>query len=173
MKVTILLEGESLNNKSEMKRNRKKLFAAIVIIAFASGCGGGVTTPMYQLNVGAMIADFPNGAGFNSSMAQAETQGTNYVIYATQNVGGQPADEITLSVPISADLPYTVTGSGGSDIIYRDALTGKDYEANGAQGNCQITITQTSPSIEGTFSATAICADSSVVLNNGQFNASF
>ena len=174
MRGTTLLEGESLNNKFRMKRNRIILFAAIAILAFTSGCGGGVTNPMYQLNVGGLIADFPNGPGFTSSVAQGGTGTDVYTIVATQNVAGLPADEITISVPIESNLPYTVTGTTSSkaSVTFYDARTDKTYDANGAQGNCQITISQTSPTLEGTFSATAICLDSSVVLNNGQFNVS-
>jgi hypothetical protein len=162
----------SLNKRLRTKLKRRNLFAAIAILAVASGCGGGVTNPVYQLNVGGLIADFPNGSGFTSSVGQGGIQANLYAVSATQNVGGLPADEITLYAPIDANVPYTVTGSGGAEVRYYDALTGKTYDANGAQGNCQITITQTSPTLMGTFSAKAIFADSSVVLNNGQFNVS-
>jgi hypothetical protein len=55
-----------LNKKFEMKRSRNTiLFSAIAILVLASGCGGGVTNPMEQLNNGVLIADFPNGTGYN------------------------------------------------------------------------------------------------------------
>jgi hypothetical protein len=167
-----------LNNKLKMKRRNTILFAAIAILAFVSGCNGGVTNPMEQLNNGVLIADFPNGTGYNSAGAHVVNQSSSYYISSTQDVSGQPADEInmTIPIPLNFNLPYTVTASDGVDIVYLDALTNNNYEANAAQGSCSVTITQVSPTVEGYFTATAICSsisDNTRVLTGGQFNATF
>ncbi|HWF43038.1 MAG TPA: hypothetical protein VG537_00195 [Candidatus Kapabacteria bacterium] len=107
----------------------------------------------------------------------ANDNGTNYSISGTQDVGGEPADEITMYIPKSAVIPYTVTESDVSaELHYYDAVQGRDYAARLGQGSFTITITSTSPTVEGAFQGTLIfpgVADSVRVISNGGFNASF
>jgi hypothetical protein len=160
-----------------MIKSRKLLFAALAIAALTSGCNGGVTGPMQSLNPGALIADFPDGSGYNSASAHVENQSSGFYIHSIQDVSG-PADEITLTIPtpLNANVPYTVTASSdGAVVTYLESTTSRQFEANAAQGSCSITVTQVSPTVEGYFNATVICTSpsDSRVLSGGQFNATF
>ena len=157
-----------------MKKNRKILFAAIAIAALAAGCNGGVTSPNQSLNPGALIADFPDGTGYNSASAHVVDESSDYAITSTQDVVGN-ADEISLTIPKGVSLPYTVNATGLTRVTFFASTTSRQFEANAAQGSCSITVTQVSPTVEGYFSATVICTSpsDSRVLSGGQFNATF
>jgi hypothetical protein len=136
------------------------------------------TTPPGQLNPGAMTADISDGSLFTSSYSTLASDGvSNFSISGTQDIAGQPADEITMTIPKSDVLPYTITeASGNSELHYYDAAQGRDYAAKPGQGSFIITITSISPTIVGTFQGTLIfpnVADSVRVISNGAFNASF
>jgi Family of unknown function (DUF6252) len=131
---------------------------------------------MTPLSPGSLAADFPDGTEFLSTSAQIVDQSSAYLVTATQNISGLATDEINLSIPENASVPYTVQGTDGAYVIYEDATTGTEYEANASQGNCSITVTQISPTFEGTFNARMICnttSDSVRILSNGVFNASY
>ena len=153
------------------------LFATLSLTL--SACNNGLsTTPPGQLNPGAMTADISDGSLFTSSYSTlAVDGGNNFSISGTQDIAGQPADEITTLIPKSATLPYTVTESDPSaELHYYDAVQGRDYAARTGQGSFTITITSISPTVQGTFQGTLIfpnVADSVRVISNGAFNASF
>jgi hypothetical protein len=157
--------------------SRFQLLAAVLLVVLVSGCGGNITNPMSSLNPGALTADFPDGREFLSGSAKVSDQSNIYLVSATQDASGLPQDEISISIPKGASLPYTVSSSEGADLIYNNVTTNvtNSYEANAAQGNCTITVTQLSPTFQGTFSGRVICntISDSVLLSNGQFNATY
>jgi hypothetical protein len=156
-------------------RTKSTLITVIGLVMFAWGCNNNSTNPMASLNPGALAFDFPDGSEFLSSHARVDTS-NGYIVSATQDQTGLIQNEIHLSIPENANLPYTVLGSNGAYITYYDLNANNTYEANGAQGFCSITVTQISPTFEGTFYATTICnstSDSVRTLSNGEFNATY
>ncbi len=162
-----------------MLKSRYALLAivAIAVLAMNSGCNGGITNPMTQLDPGALSVDFPDGSEL---LVQSGTiysiNGSNYIVTAISNVSGaNDGDEITLTVPIDTTVPYTVSSesNGAVDVTYNDNETQANYEGKMGQGNCTITITQTSPTLIGNFSAEEVGTSTSdtIELTNGQFNA--
>jgi hypothetical protein len=150
--------------------------AALALIVLASGCNGNLTSPMDTLNPGALSANFSDGSEFLSSSATVADNSSAYTISATE-IQGLPQDELYLQIPENPNgAPYTVQAADGVIVSYYDNTTGNTYEANNAQGNCTINVTQISPTFEGAFSATVKCtsiADSIRVLSNGAFNATY
>ncbi|SRR5581483_421751 len=153
------------------------LFLCLAILS--NGCNGNITNPYTPLNPGSLTADYPDGTEFISSEGHVANDGTDYVVTATQDVSGAPADEITMQIPIPANstVPFTVSSLPDDAIVtYYDAVTGITYEANSTQGSCTITVTQISPTFQGTFSARTTCSttlDSVRTLQNGAFNANY
>jgi hypothetical protein len=129
---------------------------------------------MELLNPGSLAVDFPNGSEFLSTGATVVDQSSAYIVSATQNIQGAQQDEIYLSIPENATLPYTVQAQpDGAVVQYYDVFSNNTYEANPSQGSCSITVTQISPTLEGTFTARVICNDTVIVLSNGAFNATY
>ncbi len=127
---------------------------------------------MESLNPGSLAVDFPNGSEFLSTTATVSDQSSAYIISALENVQGV-SDEIYLTIPENATVPYTVQQSDNAMVQYYDAFSNNEYEANSAQGSCSITVTQISPTFEGTFSAHVVCNDTVIALSNGAFNATY
>jgi hypothetical protein len=129
---------------------------------------------MESLNPGSLAIDFPDGSEFLSSGAIVTNESSAYVISAT-NGSGLPQDEINLSIPENATLPYTVQGTDGTYIQFYNVTNNNTYEANAAQGYCSVTVTQITPTFEGTFTARVVCTSipDSIVLSNGAFNATY
>jgi hypothetical protein len=162
---------------------QKKLWTRFAILAgFAialASCNNGLsTTAPSQLNPGAMTADVSDGSLFTSSYSTSAADNGNYFsVSGIQDVPGDPADEITMTLPKSNVVPFTVTEADGNfELHYYDAVLGRDYAAFQGQGSFTITITSLSPTIEGAFQGTLIfpgAIDSVRVLSNGRFNAPF
>ncbi len=127
---------------------------------------------METLNPGALAVDFPDGSEFLSSNATVADNSSAYIISSTQ-IQGLSQDEMYLSIPENANVPYTVQAQPDGAIVQYYSGNGTTYEANSAQGSCSITVTQISPTFEGTFSARVICNDTVIVLSNGAFNATY
>ena len=146
----------------------------ICVFVILSGCNTNSTNPMESLNPGSLAIDFPDGSEFLSSNALVSNQSSEYVLTAT-NGEGLPQDEINLSIPENATLPYTAQGTDGTYIQFFNANNQSTYEANSAQGYCSVTVTQISPTFEGTFTARVVCTTipDSIVLSNGAFNATY
>jgi hypothetical protein len=153
---------------------------AIVLIAIGSGCNGGITNPQQQLNAGALSTDFPDGTELlvqSGTTYSISSDGSNYIITATDNLSDANAgDEITLTVPIEANVPYTVSAptDGAAQVTYYDnSESPAQYFGNSSQGSCSITITQTSPTLMGYFSALEVAPNppDTIPLTNGAFNA--
>lgn len=158
-------------------QSRIRIIAALGAILLIAGCNSNSTNPMETLNPGSMAVDLQDGSEFLSASAKVSDQSNVYILSATQDVQGAPSNEITLSIPKELSLPFTVQSQpDGAIITYYDITNNNTYEANPAQGYCTITVTQTSPTFEGTFSGTLKCstaADSVRVFSNGAFNATF
>ncbi|HZK75795.1 MAG TPA: hypothetical protein VFD13_02705 [Candidatus Kapabacteria bacterium] len=177
MKAITCSVEELLNNVSIMN-SRHILFAAIAFSAMASGCNNGITNPTTTLNPGTLYVYLPDGT---EVLAQSGTQytsdGMNYIITATDNVSGDvlEGDEVTITVPIGSPLPYSVSAppDATTEVGFYDAdlQNPLQYRANYAVGNCTVTITQTAPTLQGTFQAIAVNTPDTVVLTNGSFNA--
>ncbi len=143
-----------------------------------ASCGGNVTSPTGPLNPGSLSAEYLNGNGFISSSARVSDQSNVFIVSATQDldISGAVANEITLSIPTNSTLPYSVNAQNGAIVTFYDVTLDKTFEANSAQGDCAIIVTQISPTFEGTFSATTICStapDTVSKLTNGAFNATY
>ncbi len=161
-------------------RRSHHLVKYVAVVLLMAGCNGLITNPAQdQLRAGALTADIREGNFvFISSGARATDFSTEYVITATEDQPGQPLDEITITVPKSATLPYTVATPSDAivQVTYNDALTSTQYLANATEGSCVVTITQLTPTIQGTFTATMKAhgtTDDTRVLTNGAFNASY
>ena len=151
-----------------------RVIVAIGVVILASGCNNS-TNPITTLNPGALSATLQDGSEFISSTAKVTNNSSDYVIYATEDAG-LPQNEIHVTVPNDATLPFTVDATNGGDVLYYDVVSNNSYEANNAQGSCSITVTQLSPTFEGTFYARTICtttSDSVRTLSNGEFNATY
>ena|SRR5579872_2634379 len=158
--------------------SRLGLYAAVALIAIASGCNNGITNPTTTQNPGTLYAYLPDGT---EVLAQSGTQytsdGVNYIITATDNVSGDAneGDELTITVPIGGSLPYSVSAppDATTEVGFYDAdpQNPLQYKANYAVGSCTVTITQTAPTLQGTFQAITVNTPDTVVLTNGSFNA--
>ena len=167
----------------EFKMRRTSfIFLVPAALLFVSGCNGNVTNPTAPLNPGALTCDVPDGQQdgtvFISSGATVTDQSDVYSVVATQDQGVGPANEIHLRIPKNSSVPYTVSAppDNNADIIYYDFRNNLNYDGNAAQGSVTITITQISPTLEGSFSARTVCSgitDSVRTLTNGVFNASY
>jgi len=155
---------------------------AVAMIAISSGCNGGITNPMQQLNAGALSVDFPDGTELlvqSGTTYSISPDGSSYVIDATDNLTDANAgDEVTLTVPIETSVPYTVNAPpDAAQVTYYDnGNTGEgplQFYGNSAQGGCSITITQTSPTLMGNFSALEVATNpaDTISLTQGAFNA--
>lgn len=160
-----------------MKRPKLVIMGAITIVALASGCNGTITQPMQ--NEGTMSAYFSDNTEF---LAQTGTtfsvqNGTSYFVYAQDNVTNDQTnngDEVTLLIPIESSVPYTVAGppDNTADVGYHDYETNEQYDGNSAVGFCSITVTQTSPTLVGSFQSVTISTlGDTVALSSGSFNA--
>ena len=154
--------------------------ASIAMLLVLSSCNGNITNPMAPLNPGSLTADIQqDGTSFISSNATVDnSQSGFYSIVAVQDQGVGPANEVHIRVPAEVSVPYTISAppDNSADFIYYDVNRNLNYEANADQGSFTITITQTSPTLEGSFSAQTVCnsvADSVRTLVNGVFNASY
>ncbi len=146
---------------------------AIAAIVIVSGCNGNITNPMESLNPGALAVDFPDGSEFLSSSAKVTDQSNVYTISATRDAP-LPQDEMYITIPENPNgAPYTVQASDGVIVQYYNNTTGTTYEANSAQGSCTVTVTQISPTFEGSFTATTVCNDTVLKLSSGSFNATY
>jgi hypothetical protein len=162
-----------------MANSRLVLLAAIALIAISSGCNGGITNPMQQLNAGALSVDFPDGTELlvqSGTTYSISSDSSSYIITATDNLSDANAgDEVTLTVPIETSAPYTVNAPpDAAQVTYYDnAESPAQFYGNSAQGGCSITITQTYPTLMGTFSALEVSANpaDTTSLRNGTFNA--
>ena len=165
-----------------MVNSRYVLLAAIALIAIGSGCNGGITNPQQQLNAGALSVDFPDGTELlvqSGTIYSISSDGSNYIITATDNLTDANAgDEITLTVPIETSVPYTVSAptDGTAEVTYYDNANSESplqFYGNSGQGSCSITITQTSPTLMGYFSALEVATNpaDTISLTNGAFNA--
>jgi hypothetical protein len=161
-----------------MANSRFVLLTAIALIAIGSGCNGGITNP--QQNAGTLSVDFPDQTELlveSGTTYSISGDGSSYIVTATSNVPGvNDGDEVTLTVPIEALVPYTVTApqDGIAQVTYYDYETNAQYYGQLGEGGCSITITQTSPTLVGSFNALVVCPSipDTIALRNGLFNAS-
>ena len=167
--------AELLNEAPDMKLSKLTLAVLVTIIALAAGCNGNITQPMQS--EGTRSANFPDGTEFLAqSGVTFSLSGSNYVVTATDDdaQGVNFNDEIALTVPQEATLPYTVsTPIDPGEVDYWDNETHVQYYSNQTVGQCTITITQTSPTLIGTFQAVTVSSTppDTVVLRSGSFNA--
>ncbi len=156
------------------KNQTFQIILSIAAVLLIAGCNSNSTNPMNSLNPGSIAADLPDGSEFLSSNAKVEDQSNAYIVYATEDAG-LPQDEIHVSIPEGASVPFTAQASDGSFVQFFNVANGNTYEANSAQGYCTVTVTQISPTFEGTFSARVVCPSiaDSIVLSNGAFNATY
>lgn len=166
-----------------MKRSPWALLGIVALIAISSGCNGGITNPQQQLNAGALSVDFPDGTELlvqSGTFYSISSDGSSYIVTATDNLSDvNEGDEITLTIPIETNLPYTVnsTSDAAAQVTYYDndvnGETPIQYYGNSSLGSCSITITQTSPTLMGYFSAQEVASNSpdNITLTNGAFNA--
>ncbi|MDP4198538.1 MAG: hypothetical protein Q8922_00630 [Bacteroidota bacterium] len=158
-------------------RTKSNLALAVLTVAFIAGCN--TVTPPQQYNPGSFAADFANADGvpsyFTATNALAVQVGAEYSISATEATH-QGTNEIDIS-----GIPATVTTTTSSqsptlNIRYYDATTNQDFEARSGSGFCSMTVTQTSPTLQGTFTGRLVSsgrADSIRAITSGNFNASF
>ncbi len=155
---------------------KSQLGFAILAIVFAAGCNT-VTQPQ-QYSPGSFTADLTDGSGvttyFTSTNAHVVQNATDYSVYSTEN----SYELDVFGIPISSALPYTTTTTDNQnlDVRYHDAANNRDYEANFAGGSVTVTITQTSPTLQGSFRGKLVCQgvqDTVRNLTNGVFNASY
>ena len=162
----------------KQRTNKRYLIASMSVLLFVAGCVGNVTAPQ-QLSNGAMSADLnPGNFSFSSLGALASDFSGGYQIAATEDQAGAPRDVITVTVPSQATLPYTVATPDDAlvEVTYNDAETNIPYYASSTTtgSSCVVTITQLTPTIQGTFTATLKAqgtSDNTRILTNGIFNA--
>ena len=151
------------------------LGATLAITLLASGCAGNVTQPMQ--NQGTLSVNFGDGTEFLAQSGTVYTiQNNEYIVTAQDNVVSDlnNGDALTLTIPINASVPYSVTAPPDptADVYYVDYENNEQYDGNSNRGECSITVTQTSPSLVGTFQSVIIGSlGDTIVLSNGSFNA--
>ncbi|MFI5202227.1 MAG: DUF6252 family protein [Candidatus Kapaibacterium sp.] len=134
---------------------------------------------MQQLNAGALSVDFPDGTELlvqSGTTYSISSDGSSYIITASDNlIDANRGDEVTLTVPIETSVPYTVSAPpNAAEVTYYDNTENPaQFYGNLGQGSCSITITQTSPTLMGNFSALEVAASpaDTISLTNGAFNA--
>lgn len=166
--------------------NSKNACLGIIVLlvsALNAGCNAGITNPQTQLNAGALSVDFPDGTELlvqSGTFYSISSDGLNYIVTATDNLSDANAgDEVTLTIPVETSLPYTVnsTSDAAAQVTFYDngnnGETANQFFGNSSQGSCSVTITQTSPTLMGYFSAQEVASNppDNISLTNGAFNA--
>ena len=148
--------------------NSRKIFAALFLLVVAAACNN-VTQPQ-QLNPGSFSADMQDALGtpiyFTSTTAVA-ISAPDYEVHVTDPATG---NEFSLTGLQTG----TVTSAQGAKVIYYDNKNGQYYYSD--FGNCAITISSTTPTLEGSFTARLVCTaaiDSIRQVTSGSFNAKF
>jgi hypothetical protein len=164
---------------------RFEVIVALLVLApmmMESGCGGSnPVTPPLALNE--MQATSSGEGDFLSNNAVADSSNGTYNVIATMSISGGGSLTINVIVPKEASLPYQVDVASNQDALIGYCLnpTGSqcnEYEAGNGIGSGQITITQISPSLMGTFRGTlwqtpSSGTDTTRTISDGQFNAPF
>jgi hypothetical protein len=157
-----------------------KLGVAILTILLAAGCN--TVTPPEQYNPGSFVADFSDIDGvpsyFTATNAKASQGVSDFAVTAsTSNSLGTYVIYIS-NLPVGSVLPYTAasTQTGSTlTVQYHDATNNEDYEGSFNSGSCWVTITQTSPTLQGSFGgklvSTTRITDSVRNVTSGSFNA--
>jgi hypothetical protein len=164
---------------------RLEVIVALLVLApivLESGCGGSnPVTPPLALNE--MQATSSREGDFLSNNAVADSSKGTYDVIATMAINGGGSITIEVSVPKQTSLPYQVDVASNQDALIGYCLnpTGSqcnEYQAGNGIGSGQVTITQVSPSLMGTFRGTLwqipnSGTDTTRSVTDGQFNAPF
>lgn len=158
-----------------MKKTNALKVAAVLLLAAFAACNP-VTEPE-NLKAGALTANFSNADGspsfLNSTNAVASTEGSTYTVNATETTS-QGSSELSVSgIPVQSAVPYTASSSSFPNlkIDYYDGVAQQQY-----RGSCTITITQTSPTLTGTFTGVLSAPgarDSIRQITSASFNANY
>ena len=157
----------------------KKSIRVLVILALAAIVACNPTTQPEQQNPGDFAADFSNTDGtpsfFDATNAKAFVIGSMYTVSGTQSTLSGTADLTVAGIPSSSSVPYTVTSQQSSTlkVSYHDPTNNKDYFSTSGGGSCTVSISQTSQTLLGTFTARLIAtgADSVRQVTSASFNA--
>src|ERR1041385_3707493 len=154
----------------------KKVLRISAILALAAFAACNTITQPQQSTPGGFNVDFPASDGsvfpFDATNAAAYSDGSNYTVVATAN-----SANITLSgIPISSSVPYTVTSTQNSTlkVQYHDPSNNLDYSSSVNGGSCSISISQTSPTLMGTFVTARLInssAHDTITVTSATFNA--
>ncbi len=163
-------------------RNIKWVFLLAPLMFIVASCNQSnpVVPPLSGNEVQASIT----GEGFfNATDALGYDSVTFYYVYATETFQSG-LRSVTLTIPKQSTVPYTVTV--GSDPVGTISYTLAPSNTSGPQyfaaphgvGSGLITVTQISPTLEGSFSGTLwqlppSGSDTVRTITNGQFNAAF
>ncbi len=165
-----------------MKRSRLLFSAGLFYLAVvAIGCNQ--SNPVVPpVNVNELQSEVTGEGFFSAADGQAKDQGSYYAVLASESFQ-MGSRSINVIVPKQTSVPYTV--NVGSDPVAvlsydvsSDNVTHKQFYAQQGVGSGTITVTQVTPTLEGSFSGTLwqvpnAGADTVRTLASGQFNASF
>ena len=164
-------------------RCRTALFSALTLLAITmlAGCGGTLTEPAPSaLTPGTLVVDLPDGSTFTATDAHAITGSGMIEIIATERFSGV-SEELILTIPTHtppylATVPSTDDFDLGTMISYND-VNHDEYLAKGLIGSCQISISETSASVVGSFAGQLVYGSGSsartINLARGAFNATY
>jgi hypothetical protein len=163
-----------------MKNARTNALLTLGILALAALAACNPITQPEQLNAGAFNADFTNTDGqpvfFTSTNATAHVSGSTYTVDGTQVTSSGTSELNVSGIPMNSSVPYSSSSTDNSDlrVSFHDALSNRDYSGGFNKGSCFVSISQTSPTLQGTFSGTLISRgipDSIRQVTSASFNA--
>jgi hypothetical protein len=155
----------------------KKALRISAILALAAFAACNTIVQPQQSNPGDFNVDFTNTDGtptyFDAANASAYNDGSTYRVIGTAS---NYANVTVSGIPASASVPYTTSTSQttGLTVQYHDPSNNRDYTTSSGSGSCTITISQTSPTLTGTFTARLVNRsfdDSVRVVTSATFNA--